>query len=172
MQLRSGRSVDASTSTKSTHPMTMRMRRNSRNYEEFDERKKYQSYQSRQRALEDSIYTSEAEIIANQKKYIYITIRHHLHAIEYQKKNKHSIYDIIDTCGQLFKFLNDSMPFIVEHNAMEERLAKAIINSGTNITREIYRIDKTRAQTEKVRYCCHYIGNVLDMIEHHVLRRF
>jgi hypothetical protein len=52
MQLRSGRSVDASTSTKSTHPMTMRMRRNSRNYEEFDERKKYQVYQAKQRTID------------------------------------------------------------------------------------------------------------------------
>ena len=41
MQLRSGRSVDVSNSSKSTHPMTMR--RHSRNYEEFNERKKYQA---------------------------------------------------------------------------------------------------------------------------------
>jgi hypothetical protein len=169
MQLRSGRSVDASTSTKSTH--TMAMRRNSRNYEEFDERRRYQAEQM---AIESGIYTSETEIVANKKRQIYSTIRHLLYAIEHQRKNKdkYSWYDIIDSCADLYKFINNNMPFIVDNNAMDERLAKSILSKGIYITNEIYRTDRTRAQSKKVDNCLHYIGNVMDMIEHHVLRRF
>jgi hypothetical protein len=92
MQLRSGRSVDASTSRKSTHSMDMR--RNSRNHEEFDERRRYQAEQT---AIESGIYTSEAEIIEEKKKHIYATIRHKIHAIEYQRinKDKYSFYELI-----------------------------------------------------------------------------
>ena len=168
MQLRSGRSLESNTSKKAESQHGMTMRRDSRNYEEFNERKKYQA---NQRVIENSIYSSEKEIIAYQKKHVYMTIRHLLAAVDYQKKNNYSLYEIIDTCGELFKFLNDSMPFIVEHKAMCERLAEAIVTSGINISREIYKIDKTRAQTEKVNSCRRYIGNVIDMIQHHVLKR-
>jgi hypothetical protein len=169
MQLRSGRSVDASTSTKSTH--TMAMRRNSRNYEEFDERRRYQAEQM---AIEDGIYTSETEIVANKKRQIYATIRHKLYAIEHQRKNKdtYSFYDIIDTCVELFTFINNNMPFIAMNNAFDERLAKSVVNKGNHIIEEIHRKDKTRAQAKKFENCRYYIGNVIDLIEHHILKLY
>jgi hypothetical protein len=172
MQLRSGRSVDASTSSKSTHPMTMRtMRRNSRNYEEFDERRRYQA---EQRAVEEEIYTSEEEIVETKKKQIYATIKHKIHAIEYQRinKDKYSFYDVVDTCVELFTFINNNMPFIATNNAFPEKLAKVVVDRGNHILTEIHRKDKTRAQAKKFERCRYYIGNVIDLIEHYILRRF
>ena len=169
MQLRSGRSVDASTSRKSTHAMDMR--RNSRNHEEFDERRRYQADQM---AIESGIYTSETEIIDDKKKHIYATIRHKIHAIEYQRinKDKYSFYDMVDTCIELFTFINNNMPFIATNNAFPERLAKVVVDRGNHILTEIHRKDKTRAQAKKFENCRYYIGNVIDLIEHYVLRRF
>ena len=169
MQLRSGRSVNASNSTKSTHTMTMR--RNSRNYEEFDERRRYQA---EQRAMEDSIYTPEEEIIASQKNKIYNTIRHKLYALEYQKKNKStfSFYELVDTCIELYAFINNNMQFIVDNNAFDNKLANIIVDKGNHIINEIHRKDKTRAQTKKFERCRYYTGNVIDLIEHYILKKF
>jgi hypothetical protein len=169
MQLRSGRSVDVSTSTKSTHSMAMR--RNSRNYEEFDERRRYQA---EQRAVEEEIYTSEEEIVANKKKQIYATIRHKLYAIEHQRTNKgtYSFYDVVDTCVELFTFINNNMPFIVMNNAFCKKLAKVVVDKGNHILTEIHRKDKTRAQAKKFENCRYYIGNVIDLIEHHILKLY
>jgi len=169
MQLRSGRSVDTSNSSKSTHSMAMR--RNSRNYEEFDERTRYQA---EQRVIEDSIYTPEAEIIANQKKHIYSTIKHKLYALEYQRKNtdKYSFYELIDTCIELFTFINNNIQFIVDNNAFNEKFARVVVDKGNYIINEIHRKDKTRAQAKKFERCRYYIGNVIDLIEHYILRHF
>ena len=170
MQLRSGRSIDASTSSKSTHPMTMRtMRRSSRNYEEFDERRRYQAEQC---AIENSIYTPEAEIIASQKKQLYASIRHRIYALEYQKKNNYSLNDRIDTCIELYTIINNNMPFIVMNNAFCEKLAKIVVDRGIHILTEIHRKDKTRAQAKKNERCRYYIGNVIDLIEHHILKLY
>lgn len=169
MQLRSGRSVNASNSTKSTHAMTMR--RNSRNYEEFDERRRYQA---EQRAIEESIYTSEEEIIDDKKNHIYATIRHKLHALEYQKKNKNtfSFYELVDTCIELYAFINNNMQFIVDNNAFDNRLANIVVAKGNHIINEIHRKDKTRAQAKKFERCRYYTGNVIDLIEHYILKKF
>lgn len=167
MQLRSGRSVDASTSTKSIHPMTMR--RSSRNYEEFDERRRYQA---EQRAIEESLYTPEEEIIENKKKQLYGSIRHRIYALEYQKKHGHSLYDRIDTCIELFTIINNNIDFIVNNNAFDEKLSKIIVSKGIYILNEIHRKDKTRAQTKKIDRCRYYIGNVIDLIEHYILKLY
>ena len=169
MQLRSGRSVDASTSTKSTHSMDMR--RNSRNHEEFDERRRYQA---EQRAIESGIYTSESEIIDDKKNHIYSTIKHKIHAIDYQIINKHkySFYDTVDTCVELFTFINNNIDFIVNNNVFPEKLAKIVVDRGVHILTEIHRKDKTRAQAKKFENCRYYIGNVIDLIEHYILRHF
>jgi hypothetical protein len=167
MQLRSGRSISASIATRSTHPMTMR--RNSRNYEEFNERKKYQA---EQRAIEETIYTSDEEILKSQKKHIYSTIRHLLYALEYQKKNNYSLYQMIDTCIELYTFINNNIQFIVDNNVFDNRLFNLIVKKGNYIINEIHRKDKTRAQTKKFERCRYYIGNVIDLIEHYILKLY
>jgi len=167
MQLRSGRSISASIATRSTHPMTMR--RNSRNYEEFNERKKYQA---EQRAIEETIYTSDEEILKSKKKHIYSTIRHLLYALEYQKKNNHSLYQMIDTCIELYTFINNNIQFIADNNVFDNRLYNLIVKKGNYIINEIYRKDKTRAQTKKFERCRYYIGNVIDLIEHYILKLY
>ena len=168
MQLRSGRSVDVSNSSKSTHPMTMR--RHSRNYEEFNERKKYQA---EKRALfEDDIYTSDEEILETKKKHICSSIRHLLYAIEYQRQNNYSFYQVIETCMELYSFINNNIDFIITNKVFNERLSKLVVENGNYIINEIYRKDKTRSQTKNFERCRYYVGNVIDLIEHYILKLY
>ena len=148
----------------------MTMRRSSRNYEEFAERKKYQA---EQRVIEDdSIYTPDEEILDAQKKRIYGTISHLLYAIEYQRKNNHSFYQIVDTCMELYTFINNNIQFIADNNVFNNRLSKVIVDKGNYIINEIYRKDKTRSQTKRFDSCRYYIGNVIDLIEHYILKLY
>jgi len=167
MQLRSGRSVDASSSTKSSH--TMAMRRNSRNHEEFEERTRYQA---EQKAIESGIYTSEAEITASKKKHIYNTMKHLIYAINYQKTNKRPLHEMVDTCLELYTFINNNLREIIDNNIFPKKLATIVVEKGHYIIKEIYRKDRTRGQKEKFNDCRNIIENVIDIIEHHILKLF
>lgn len=167
MQLRSGRSVDASSSTKSSH--TMAMRRNSRNHEEFEERTRYQA---EQKAIESGIYTSEVEITASKKKHIYNTMKHLIYAINYQKTNKRPLHEMVDTCLELYTFINNNLQEIIDNNIFPKKLATVVVEKGHYIINEIYRRDRTRGQKEKFNDCRNFIENVIDIIEHHILKLF
>ena len=173
MQLRSATSIPsrateaASTASVSRH--SMKMRRDSRNYEEFDERRRYQV---EQRAIEDSIYTTEEAEIQIKKKHIYATIKHLLYAIEYQSTNNYTLPQQIETCTELFAFLNNNLPFIIDYKVIESRFATVIIKKGNYIVEKIHRKDKTRTQSKLFERCRYYIGNVIDLMEHHILKLY
>ena len=64
------------------------------------------------------------------------------------------------------------MQFIVDNNAFDNRLANIIVDKGNHIINEIHRKDKTRAQAKKFERCRYYTGNVIDLIEHYILKKF
>ena len=83
-----------------------------------------------------------------------------------------SFYELVDTCIELFAFINNNMQFIVDNNAFDNRLANIIVDKGNHIINEIHRKDKTRAQAKKFERCRYYTGNVIDLIEHYILKKF
>jgi hypothetical protein len=167
MQLRSGRSIFTKSSEESRHSMVMR--RDSRNYEEYAERL---NYQREQRMIEESIYTTEEEEINNKKKRIINTAKHLLYAIEYQTDKNFPLAYKVKTCIELYRLFNNNMPFLIEHNVITERLAKVMVDKGTYVLNEIWRKDKTRNQKTMFNECRYIIGNVIDLIEHHVLKLY
>jgi hypothetical protein len=170
MQLRSATASTASTASAASSPRhSMKMRRDSRNYEEFDERRRYQI---EQRVIEASIYTTEEEEIQIKKKHIYATIKHLLYAVEYQRTNNYTLPQQIETCTELFAFLNNNLPFIVDYKVIESRFATTIVKKGNYIIEKIHRKDKTRAQSKLFERCRYYIGNVIDLMEHHILHLY
>jgi hypothetical protein len=162
MNLRSGRSVQNSSQSKV-------MRRDSRNYEEFEERLKYFREQE---MIEENIYTEEEDEVTFKMKKINNMLMHYTYALQYQEDNRHSLVDKVKTYMEAFKLINNNLPFIIEHNLISKRQAKKLVEGGNKLIDDIWRKDKTRSQTKIFDECRHFIYNVIDIVEHHILKLY
>ena len=73
---------------------------------------------------------------------------------------------------ELYSFINNNIDFIITNKVFNERLSKLVVENGNYIINEIYRKDKTRSQTKNFERCMYYVGNVIDLIEHYILKLY
>lgn len=167
MNLRSGRSI--STTQQNLTNNAKMMRRDSRNYEEYEERLKYFREQE---MIEENIYSDEEDEVDIKIKRINNKMMHYTYALKYQIKNDFPLVEKAKTCIEAFKLINNNLPFIVEHNLLSVKQAKQLVENGNKICDDVWRQYKTRSQRKIYDECRYFIGNVIDIVEHHILKLY